>query len=179
VQGANDLLTVEHVQAARAHIAASAVLCCQLEVPFTVNLEAMRIAKENNGARRLIALIKRTSRFSVTTVFNPAPGIPDLPVELLTNADIVCPNENEAEMLSLSAVGSLRTVDDARRMADIIQQRARTVRAPNMPAPTVIVTLGARGCMLMASDGSAQHVECPRVTPVDTTVSLCVCTRIN
>ena len=37
---------------------------------------------------------------AVTTIFNPAPAQADLPPEMLTLADFVCPNETEAEIMT-------------------------------------------------------------------------------
>ena len=63
VMGANDLLTEEEIEAARAEIAAADVLVCQLEIPVEISLKALRVAREEG----------------VATVFNPAPAREDLP----------------------------------------------------------------------------------------------------
>ena len=53
VTGANDLLTDEEIEAARAEIAASDVLVCQLEVPVAVSLAALRLARQEGVAHDL------------------------------------------------------------------------------------------------------------------------------
>jgi len=76
VTGANDLLTVDEIQAARADIAAADVLVCQLEIPLELNLAALRLARAEG----------------VRTIFNPAPAQSELPDELYRLTDIFCPN---------------------------------------------------------------------------------------
>jgi len=88
VTGANDLLTEEEIEAARATIGASQILLCQLEITVEVSLAAMRVARQQG----------------VRTILNPAPGRSDLPEEFYQLSDIFCPNETEAELLAGSVV---------------------------------------------------------------------------
>ena len=99
VTGANDLLTVAEVEAARAEIAASDILVCQLEAPLEISLAAMRVARQAG----------------VRTIFNPAPARPELPAEIYSLSDIICPNESEAEMLTGHGVSSLEQCEAAAR----------------------------------------------------------------
>jgi len=123
VTGANDLLTVEEIEAARPSIASAQVLVCQLEVPLEVSLAAMRIAREEK----------------VTTIFNPAPGRPGLPDELFRLSDFLCPNESETELIT-----GLETKTQEQA---IVAARALLTRG----AGKVILTLGERGSLLVTS----------------------------
>ena len=77
------------------------VLCCQLEIPEEANLRAMKIAKQHKGSHLFTTSTIRKI-FSVTTIFNPAPGLEHLDKYLLQHADIVCPNENEVNYVTNS-----------------------------------------------------------------------------
>ena len=140
VTGANDLLTEDEVEAARPAIAAAQILICQLEIPSQINLAAMRIAREEN----------------VTTIFNPAPAVADLPYEFYQLSDIICPNESETELLTGKPVTTLKEAEAA----------ARTLL--DRGAATVILTLGERGSLLVTKD-EATHVPSPTVKALDTT----------
>jgi ribokinase len=90
-----------------------------------------------------------------TVVLTPAPPQP-LPAELLERVDVLLPNEHELLQLAGAAPGE-------RSPAELVGL-ARTVT----PRP-VVVTLGARGALLVADDGTALLQAPPPVTPVDTT----------
>jgi ribokinase len=140
VTGANDLLTAEEIEAARAEIAASEVLVCQLEVPVAVSLAALRVAR----------------REGVRTIFNPAPARTELPPELYAVSDILCPNESETEMLTGMPVSSLAECEAAAR--ELLRRGAGTV----------ILTLGERGSLVVTAHG-VEHVPVEPVRAVDST----------
>jgi len=140
VTGANDLLTPEEIEAARATIAAAQILVCQLEVPVETTLSALRIARQEG----------------VTTIFNPAPARPNLPEEFYQLSDIFCPNESETELLTGLPVNSQ---EEAEAAARVLMERG---------AGTVILTLGERGSLLVTADGSV-HVPATPVKALDTT----------
>jgi ribokinase len=140
VTGANDLLTIEEIQAAREEIAASHVLVCQLEVPVEISMAALRLARQAG----------------VRTIFNPAPARPDLPAEIYGLCDIVCPNESETEMLTGIAASSLDRCEASAR--ELLRRGAGTV----------ILTLGERGCIVVTGD-SAHHIPAQKVRAVDST----------
>jgi ribokinase len=140
VTGANDLLTSEEIEAARATIAAAQILVCQLEVPVETTLSALRIARQEG----------------VTTIFNPAPARPNLPEEFYQLSDIFCPNESETELLTDLPVNSQ---EEAEAAARVLMERG---------AGTVILTLGERGSLLVTADGSV-HVPATPVKALDTT----------
>ena len=140
VTGANDLLSVEDVERARGAIAAADVLVCQLEIPPEINLAALRIAREEG----------------VTTVFSPAPARPDLPAEFFTLSDVITPNEPETELLSGRSIASDEEAIEAAR--ELLARGAKSV----------VLTLGARGCVVVTAD-EVTPVPGERVEPVDTT----------
>jgi ribokinase len=140
VAGANGLLCPADVEAAGDILAASDVVVCQLEAPVETTLAALRFAR----------------RAGVRTILNPAPALPELPSELYAVADIFCPNESEAAMLSGRP---LETLVDAEEIA-----RSLLARGPR----AVILTLGERGSLLLTPD-EVSHVSAPKVKAVDTT----------
>ncbi|TFV67303.1 UNVERIFIED_ORG: ribokinase [Bacillus sp. AZ43] len=92
---------------------------------------------------------------SGTVVLTPAPPQP-LPTELTGLVDVLVPNEHELAALAGAAPGE-------RSPADLVEL-ARSV----VPCP-VVVTLGARGALLVPPDGDALLQPPPPVTAVDTT----------
>jgi len=91
----------------------------------------------------------------VRTILNPAPAC-QLPDDLLRLADLCVPNETELAELTGFAVEELNQVETAARQ---LRQKG-----PGM----VIVTLGARGAMIV-NDRGAERLAAVPVTPVDTT----------
>jgi ribokinase len=140
VTGANDLLTVEEIEAARPAMAEAGVVVCQLEIPLDLTLTALRAARDE-GTR---------------TIMNPAPARPDLPDQLLQLSDVFCPNQGEAAMITgRSSAG----VDDAGDAATALLERG---------AGAVVITLGADGCVVADRDG-VEHVPGVAVDTVDST----------
>jgi ribokinase len=88
-------------------------------------------------------------------VLNPAPAA-DLPRPLLERVDVLVPNEWELSRL----VG--RTLVDAGPAE--LAAAARSIGVRN-----TVVTLGARGALVVPQDGEIHLVPPPPVTPVDTT----------
>ncbi|MGY1811527.1 ribokinase [Blastococcus sp. SYSU D00820] len=93
-----------------------------------------------------------------TVVLNPAPPQP-LPPELLDRVDVLVPNEHELAALA----GAPDTHRDPAEVAALARRLAR-------PGTAVVVTLGARGAVVVPAGGApALHQAAPAVTPVDTT----------
>ena len=91
-----------------------------------------------------------------TVVLTPAPPQP-LPDDLLARVDVLVPNEHE--------LAQLAGVETGERSPDELVDLARTVARSS-----VVVTLGARGALVVPGDGGPAHVQAPPpVTPVDTT----------
>lgn len=140
VTGANDLLTVEEIDAARPAMAEAGVVVCQLEIPLDLTLAALRAARDE-GTR---------------TIMNPAPARADLPDQLLQLSDVFCPNQGEAAMITGRSTAG---VDDAGEAASALLERG---------AGAVVITLGADGCVVADRDG-VEHVPGVAVHTVDST----------
>lgn len=138
--GANDLLSAADIAAAQGALAAAQVMVCQWEIQTETVLAALRCAHEA-GTR---------------TIFNPAPVREELPAEVYRYTDILCPNESETELLTGMPVA---TQDEA-----IAAARSLLARGVG----TVILTLGARGSLLVTPE-TAQAIPTPSVRAVDTT----------
>jgi ribokinase len=92
----------------------------------------------------------------VTTIFNPAPARPELPVELYRLSDIFCPNESETELLTGLQVS---TTEQAAMAARELLARG---------AGKVILTLGESGSLLVTGQ-EVSHVPAIKVKAVDST----------
>ena len=88
-----------------------------------------------------------------TVLLNPAPAAP-LPPDLLDRVDVLIPNRIElAQLVDSATPEEMSTVE---------------AMARSLPVPTVVVTLGAQGALLVR-DGDALHIPAPSVKVVDTT----------
>jgi ribokinase len=139
VPGANSGLSPADVQSARQVILDSDILICQLEIPMETTLEAFRVAKSGN----------------VRTILNPAPAAP-IPDELLQLADIFAPNETETELLTDMPVDTLTEAEAAAR------------KLLSRGTKTVILTLGARGALLVNQD-NVENIPAVKVDAMDPT----------
>ena len=155
--GANATLTAAFVDQQASAIAAAAVVLCQLESPFDA-VRAAFVQARHAGA---------------TTMLNPAPADAIAPAELLSLADVITPNETEfcaqlarhqGEQL---AADTLAALDDAQ-----LHAACRHL----LPRGTVVITLGAAGCVVSHADDGLRgdmlpfyRVEAARVHAVDTT----------
>lgn len=138
--GAGAMLTKEEIDRAAERIAASSCFLTQFELPIVLVEHGLALAR----------------RLGVTTILNPAPGLP-CPDSLLALCDYVTPNESEAEALTGRPV---TTLEEAETAAEELMRRG---------AGHAVITLGARGA-LVKSATITQHIaafEAGRV--VDTT----------
>ncbi|MBA7557528.1 Ribokinase [subsurface metagenome] len=138
VPGANDNLLPSDIRRAERVIRSADILVCQMEIPLETSIVAMRIAKDAG----------------VRTIFNPAPARA-LPQEIIELSEIIAPNETETEILTGIAVKSLEDAEAA----------ARKLR--NMGASVVVITLGARG-VLVVSEEEIAHIPARKTKAVDT-----------
>ena len=141
VSGANYSLAVEDVERNHFVIEKSKVLLVQLETPRLTVMKAMRIARH---AERL-------------TILNPAPAM-KLNVEILSNTDILIPNEIELEMLSGSPAGTMEEIQTAGN------------KLLKKGIHDLIVTLGGKGCVHITKEGMI-HYPARKVKAVDTTAA--------
>lgn len=142
--GANGALTPRDVPAGL--LDSARVVVCQHETSLKVNTAVFRAAR----------------RAGVTTVLNPAPMRADFDPSILGLTDILIPNETEFVAL-VNRRGfteeTLRTLSPA--------QLHRLCRA--LEVPTILLTLGARGCFVSQQRG---HLSIPAhrgIKVVDTT----------
>jgi ribokinase len=141
VPRANRRVDAAHVATAEPLRHARVVLA-QLEIPLDGVAAAL-------AAGRAVGAI---------TILNPAPAAP-LPSDLLASCDLLVPNETEASRLT----GIATDTDDGARTAATALVEAG--------AHTVVVTLGARGALWVARDGSAGVVRPFPVIARDTTAA--------
>jgi ribokinase len=154
--GANEHLQSRDVEADL--IRDAEVVVCQHETNLDVNARVFGLAR----------------RFRVTTVLNPAPMRSDFDPSILRVTDVLIPNESEfaalvkgvpsraARVLGKSVLGSsVFTARGAGNLHDLCRA---------FGVPTVIVTLGRRGCFVSLADGT--HMAIPAhagLRVVDTT----------
>ncbi|XP_065832880.1 ribokinase-like [Oscarella lobularis] len=141
VSGANGLLTPDDVVKAKSFIETASVVVCQLEIPAASSLRALSLAKKAGAI----------------TILNPAPGIEDLDENFYEAADIICPNETEAEILTGKCVKSR---EDAEAAAESLVKKG---------CKTAVVTLGSQGLVCVGNDGKRLFVKAEKVQAVDTT----------
>jgi ribokinase len=146
IMGANNSLLPEHVETARPLIARSRVLLTQLEISPEATAAALRIGRE-----------ERT-----LTVLNTAPARPlsELPVDMMCNADILCPNEPELELLTGRAPGAISAQGpaEARRAAEEILSQSEGVQF-------VVVTRGGEGVMVITAGKGGGKPLCVAIAP--------------
>jgi ribokinase len=137
--GANEDLTCAQVDAALGDLRDAKVLLTQFEIRPEVALHAARIAR----------------RYGMLAIVNPAPAV-EVALADLSVADILIPNETEAEVL----LGYNHTDRiDPQVMAERLLSRSR--------AGCVIITLGEEGIIGFDSQGTWRVVP-PRVDVIDT-----------
>lgn len=117
------------------------IVMAQLETPMASVVTLFEIAKESGA----------------TTILNPAPAT-KLTAELLALTDYLIPNEHEAAQLT-----KIETGQDVGAIAAARELLRSGVK-------TCVVTLGARGAVLVDGDGSTAQPAF-RVTPIDTTAA--------
>jgi ribokinase len=128
------------------------VVVCQHEANLPVNAHVFRLAR----------------RAGATTVLNPAPMRPDFDPRILALTDVLIPNETEfvtlVNQLRLAGKTKLTEAALARLPVEKLHSLCRA-----FAVPTVIVTLGARGCFVSSRDGFTALPACRGIKVVDTT----------
>lgn len=141
VPGANNMLTIERMQAAFKAIEEASVVVAQLEVPIETVKYGLKAAKQ----------------LGKITILNPAPAVM-LEDEMLASVDILIPNETELEAISGMKI---RTEDDLYPAAQLLIDKG--VRE-------LIITLGDKGCIHINKQGSNTY-KAHKVKAVDTTAA--------
>lgn len=140
IPAANQGIRPEDIARLAPYMASFDAVLLQLEIPLDTVEAALELARANGVLSILDA--------------GPAQQVPD---SFLRAADIVSPNETETEALTGIAVAN---ADDARRAADLLQQRG---------SRTVVMKLGAQGAYYHGE--TSLHVPAFPITPVDTTAA--------
>jgi ribokinase len=141
--GANHALIASEAESMRSVFRGVSLVLFQLESPLDTVAAALKIAREE-GAR---------------TILDPAPALP-LSGEILTNVDILTPNESEASLL-LGLPPQRVSISNAPALARALKEKG--------PA-AVVLKLGDQGCFY--SDASTElHCPASSVTARDTTAA--------
>ena len=139
--GANAALTAKNIKKFKEKIEAASIVLMQLETPVDTIACAAGIAA---ASKKIVVL-------------NPAPACA-LPDSLLRQVSVITPNETEAELLTGIPVTDLSSAEQAARQ---LHQKG---------VNTVIITLGAKGALLLEND-LVSIIDAPRVTAIDTTAA--------
>lgn len=137
---ANDLLTVEEVDAAEEEIRTCDAVLVQLEANLDATAEALRLAK----------------KYHKLTVMNPAPAH-EVPLSLFDGVDFITPNETETEFFS-----GIKVTDEASAFA------AGHKLIDSLNVGHVVITLGKKGAAVVGKDFEFV-VPTTDLKPVDTT----------
>lgn len=139
VKGANDTLSPEDVAAAAPLLCKADTIVMQFEIPLQTVYSTVRFAAAN-GIRSMV---------------NPAPA-QKVDLQQLAGADYFIPNETEAEIIAGKPV---RTPEEASICANCLLRQG---------LKRVVLTLGERGCLLAAPEGT-ELIPAFKVNAVDTT----------
>jgi len=140
VKGANSDLSPNDIERAAEDLKTCDIILLQLEIPLETVYAAIAFGK----------------RHGVKTLLNPAPATPELDPEKIRDASFLVPNETELAILTGMPVGT----------EDEIAAAAQSLIAKGIG--TVIVTMGARGALLVTASHT-RNIAPVRVNPVDTT----------
>lgn len=128
------------------------VVVCQHEANLPINAHVFRLAR----------------RAGATTVLNPAPMRPDFDRRILALTDILIPNETEfVTLVNQLRLAGRKKLTEAALAALTGEKLHRLCRA--FGVRTVIVTLGARGCLVSQPGGFTTVPACTGIKVVDTT----------
>lgn len=154
VPGANGLVDEDFVRAHAQLIAEADVVVAQMEVPIDAVEAAAKLA---------------SGRF----IFNLAP-VGEAPAWLLRRADPLVVNEHEAAAALAILSGEQKDASSADQSEQILGMDPEARCAIGLVAAgvhSVVITLGARGCLIAANDGDGTPTRIPAlsVPVVDTT----------
>jgi ribokinase len=139
--GSNAALAVSDLSGLKEIIQQADIVLMQLEIPIKTVEYVAGIAAEAG----------------VKIILNPAPAA-ILPDHLLQKIDIITPNETEAEMLTGVAI-----TDESTALLAAGKLKDKGIK-------TVIITIGARGALLLHND-SCTMIPAPLVKALDTTAA--------
>lgn len=125
------------------------------------------VVQLESNLRTAAHVLRLARRAGVRTVLNPAPMRPDFDPALLRLVDVLIPNETEFTTLVNRIPASGRTDFTETELARLAPAELHAL-ARTLGVPAVIVTLGARGCLVSLPDGPT-FLPAFRVKAVDTT----------
>jgi len=140
--GANNSISIDEIKSCEKIIADADVVLIQLEIPIDVVEYALRIAKQNG----------------VKTILNPAPA-QLLSDEILSQIDIITPNETESSIL----VGI--DTDNEKNIKKAAGQLLKKVNE------AVLITLGEKGIYYISKNGEESMIAAKVVSAIDTTAA--------
>ena len=147
--GASAQLRARDLDAAA--IRGAKIVVCQHEANLAINAHVFRLAR----------------RAGVTTVLNPAPMRPDFAARILPWVDVLIPNETEFVALVNRLARRKQALTETSLHA--LSRADLHVLCRTLGVPTVIVTLGKRGCFISTSDGHDAIAAHANIKVVDTT----------
>lgn len=139
VKGANEHLKPEDVDKAKAKLLGSDFILLQLEVPLETVYRAIEFGVEND----------------IPVILNPAPARP-LDFDYVQKVAVFVPNEVELEMITGLPTSTIEEVEEAGK--SLLEKGVKTV----------LVTLGARGALLI-EEGLTRLFPAVKVETKDTT----------
>lgn len=142
ISGANEKLTKEMINNNINLIDEADIIILQLEIPLNIVTYVSKIAHQKG---KLVIL-------------DPAPAVPNLSDELLSNIDIIKPNETEIQILSGKQINTTNDIIEAGKI--LLDKGVKTV----------IVTLGEKGSLLIEKD-KIKSFTSPKVNAIDTTAA--------
>ncbi len=123
------------------------------DVPRSLLTRAKVVVTQLESNLRTTAYVLRTARRAgVTTILNPAPMRADFSPALLRNVDILIPNESEFVALVRAQVRLRRRGFDERALHALSRDGLHGL-CRQFGVPTVIVTLGSKGCFISEHGG--------------------------
>ena len=115
--------------------------------------QARVVVVQLESNQRTTAHVLRTARRAgVTTILNPAPMRADFAPGLLLDADVLIPNESEFAALVRVLPGIRRRGFDERALQKLSREELHAL-CRKFGVPTLIVTLGRRGCFVSERTG--------------------------
>ncbi len=123
------------------------------DVPRTVLTKAKVVVTQLEANLTTTAHVLRTARQAgVTTILNPAPMRADFAPGILRHVDILIPNESEFVALVRALPGNNRRGFDERALQAMPWDELHGM-CRKFGVPTLIVTLGDRGCFISEQTG--------------------------
>jgi ribokinase len=123
------------------------------DVPRRLLTQARVVVVQLESNQRTSAHVLRTARRAgVITILNPAPMRADFAPALLRDADILIPNESEFVTLVRALPGVRRRGFDERALHRLAWAELHAL-CRKFRVPTLIITLGRRGCFISEAGG--------------------------